>query len=394
MSINFAQVKAITIPEGNVKSIASGSTILWKKAVAPQHTTYRLLDYIKFSGNEYILTDHRPTNNRYYYLTFDLATWSNDKFIFAANGDPTTDGAMRFTLRTSASRLQSRYGRNSSGNTNVGPSSLTADTQYQLRFRCFEDFRLYSAIANSSGTVLGYYNHDAVTFNPANMNYLAIMGYNLGSSVVSFSQGKVYRYYYRIGDAAGELGCNAYPVQRKSDGVCGLYDTITNTFYPMQGTAITYQAAGNTVTEEWVYGGYPSEPYKAIVHSYDWSYGFQNKYWYTNNKAFWNLINTYAGEATQVTVKLTVNVYNSTDQVTHTSEKTNKLTLQQNGDWKNSGFNISIQYAENSSVTANTLNCTNNGSGSTYGNIIFSSGLGVVADAGCTIGDISLEFIS
>jgi len=133
----------------------------------------------------------------------------------------------------------------------------------------------------------------------------------------------------------------------------------------------------------------------AVVPSSDWSYGFQNKYWYTNNKAFWNLIHNNAGEATQVTVKLTVNVYNPTDDATYTSEKTNTLTLRDNGDWKNPAFNISIQYAENSRVTAyTTFNCTNGSSGSSYGNILFNTGLGVVADAGCTIGDISLELIS
>ena len=35
-----------------------------------------------------------------------------------------------------------------------------------------------------------------------------------------------------------------YPCQRKSDGVCGLYDTYTSTFHPMIGTTITSSAAG------------------------------------------------------------------------------------------------------------------------------------------------------
>ena len=398
MSINFANVKAITIPEGSVKSIASGSTILWKKAVVPQHTTYRLLDYIKFSGNEYILTDHKPTNNRYYYLNFDLATWSNDKFIFAASGDATTDGSMRCTLRTSASRLQVRYGRNAAGNTNVGPTSLTANTFYQLRLRLYDNFSRYAAIANDQGAIQGASLNPgaASTFDPDNMATFAIMGYNLGSSVVSFSQGKVYRYYYRIGDASGELGCNAYPVQRKSDGVCGLYDTVTNTFYPMQGTVITDSAAGPVSQEEWIYGGYPSEPYKAIIHSYDWHANSNNYLWATFNNAFYNLLNTYA-PATNCRVKLTADVYNPTEDATYTSTQTNNLTYNTDGYWNNAIFNIDLQYnSSGDKIRINTFRVIQYTSGNEW-NATYLAGndlANLIVTQGCQIKDITLEFIN
>lgn len=42
-----------------------------------------------------------------------------------------------------------------------------------------------------------------------------------------------------------------FPCQRKSDGVCGLYDTQTNVFFPMVGTTITDAAAGPVVDEYW-----------------------------------------------------------------------------------------------------------------------------------------------
>lgn len=398
MSINFANVKAITIPEGSVKSIASGSTILWKKAVTPTTTAYRLLEYIKFSGNEYIVTDHKPTNNRYYYLNFEIASKVNDRFIFAAGGDATTDGSMRCTVRTSASYFQRRYGRNSSSNGNIG-TTCNINTFYQLRFRIFEDFQAYFAIADSGGTVLGSSSVTAVTFTPANMNTFGIMGYGQGGYASNLVAGKVYRYYYRIGDASGELGCNAYPVQRKSDGRCGLYDTVTNTFYPMDGAQITWTAAGPTVTEEWTYGGYtPSTISGVKVPAADWSWGFNNYYWYTNNKAFWNEITSQTQgqgltEGAQVRVKVTASVYNPTDDKTYYSSLVNTLTLQSNGDWKNSGYNISLQYASSSNTTISTINTTNGASGTTYGNIFYSGSLPDVATANCTIGDAFLEFL-
>lgn len=400
MSINFANVKAITIPEGSVKSIASGGVTLWAlSSPTPQHTTYRLLDSIIFSGNEYILTDHKPTNNRYYYLNFDLSTWSNDKFVFAAGGDADASlGSMRCTVRTSASRFQVRYGRNSSSNSNIGPTSLTANTFYQLRLRLFDDFKVYAAIANDQGTVQGttYAPSTAQTFTPANMNTFGIMGYGQGTTASNLSAGKVYRYYYRIGDAAGELGCNAYPVQRKSDGRCGLYDTVTSTFYPMEGTNITFAAAGSTVTEEWTPGGYPEDPYIATIYSYDWHANSNNYLWATFNNAFYNLLNTYA-PATNCRVKLTADVYNPTEDATYTSTQTNNLTYNTDGYWNNAIFNIDLQYnSSGDKIRINTFRVIQYTSGNEW-NATYLAGTNLanlIVTQGCQIKDITLEFIS
>lgn len=218
-------------------------------AITITDSNYRLLEYIKFSGTEYITANEKPTNNRYYYLNFELDSIVNDRFIFATNGDSTTDGTFRVTVRTSTTAAQSRYGRNSSTNTNL--TTVSTNTFYQCRLRIFNDYTAYFAIANQSGTVLGNYTYStAQTFTPANMNNFTIMGYN-GSNLTA---GKVYRYFYRIGDASGELGAHCYPCQRKSDSVCGLYDILSNTFIPMQGTNITDSAAGPTVSEDFPLG--------------------------------------------------------------------------------------------------------------------------------------------
>lgn len=47
----------------------------------------------------------------------------------------------------------------------------------------------------------------------------------------------------------GAIVFNGIPCQRKSDGVCGMFDIISKTFIPMQGTNITDTAAG-TITQE------------------------------------------------------------------------------------------------------------------------------------------------
>lgn len=397
MSINFANVKAITIPQGSVKSITSGGITLWE--VAPTTTTYRLLDYIKFSGNEYILTDHKPTNNRYYYLNFEIAAKTNDRFIFAAGGDATTDGAMRCTVRTSASYFQRRYGRNSSSNTNIG-TTCNINTFYQLRFRIFDDFQAYFAIADSGGTVLGYSNATAVTFTPANMNTFGIMCYGQGTYGSNFSQGKVYRYYYRIGDASGDLGCNAYPVQRKSDGRCGLYDTVTNTFYPMEGAQITWSAAGSTVTEEWTPGGYSPAPTPTgtIIPQADWSDNTYSHFYYvTANNAFYTALNT-AAPGSNVRVRVTASVYNPTEDKTYTSSTVNTLTWESDtNQWINSIFYVALQYSTSSNATIPTFIIRNGGTAGQTSNTTQFNGTGMSElynTYGCNfVGNVILEYL-
>ena len=239
-------VKAITIPEGTVKKIEDANgNIIWGSYDA---FPYRRLEYIHFNGAEYILTE-KPANN-YYYLQFSLDSIVNDKFIFGTNGDTTSAGTMRITNRTSSGGyMQTRYGRNSSSNTNI--AQVSTNTIYQMRLRIFANNTLYSALANSSGTVIGSNNFTAVSFTRANMNKFAIMGYGAGTTATNTSAGKVYWYLKRASDGASTILIQAYPCQRKSDGVCGLYDVLNNTFYPMEGTTITDAAAGPILDEYW-----------------------------------------------------------------------------------------------------------------------------------------------
>ena len=261
MSLDLRDVNYIEIPESGslYKSLGiwfqndpkvdkitdSNGNMIWGRR---NKYPYRLLEYIHFNGSEYITTT-KP-DNRYYYLDFSLDSIVNDKFIFATNGDSTTDGTMRLTNRTSSSGyLQARCGRNSSSNTNI--AQVSTDTYYELRFRIFSTNSVYCALANQSGTVLGYQNIITGSFTRYNMNTFAIMGYNNGGTVGNSTAGKVYRYYVRSGDGSSEIVSNCYPCQRKSDNVCGLYDVIQSKFYPMQGTTITSGAAGPVIDEYW-----------------------------------------------------------------------------------------------------------------------------------------------
>ena len=214
---------------------------------------YRKLEYIIFSGSEYIiLDDYKPTNNKSYELVFSLSQKENDKFIFGCNGDTTSDGAMRYTVRTSSSSsyFQRRFGRNSSSNVNLNYNNVTTNVIYTLQTGISSEFKGYWEVqgnySNGSSS-----ESTPQTFDPAKMNPLAIMGYGTGTTATNLSKGKVYAFRVRENylDDSEISGAYMVPVQRKSDGICGLWDSLHDKFYQMQGANIRGTAAG-PITEE------------------------------------------------------------------------------------------------------------------------------------------------
>lgn len=209
---------------------------------------YRKLEYIIFSGSEYIiLDDYKPTNNKSYELQFSLSEKGNDKFILGCNGDNTSDGTMRCTVRTSSSSnyFQRRYGRNSSSNVALNYASVTLNAKYALLVNIHNDFKANWKVEGNYQTGTSS-ESTAQTFTPANMNPFAIMGYGQGTTATNLSKGRVYQFSVREG---GVVSNYMVPVQRKSDGICGLWDSSLSKFYPMQGANIRGTAAGPIAQE-------------------------------------------------------------------------------------------------------------------------------------------------
>jgi len=68
--MNMKDVKAITIPEGNVKKIEdSNGNIIWGSQSA---FPYRRLEYIHLNGNEYLWSQITTKAGYYRQLVFDL----------------------------------------------------------------------------------------------------------------------------------------------------------------------------------------------------------------------------------------------------------------------------------------------------------------------------------
>ena len=243
MAIDFSKVKTITIPEGSVKKITdSNGVVLWASETA---FPYRRLEYIKFSGAEYVDTNVTlPAGTSY--KRFDLAINWQDASNWGVNGfDSDTDN--RFNIGVNGSG-HSRYG---SGSINTWKDSdgynISLNTKYDLVLLASGGNTNLAVLQN--GINIWTSPTKSITFNRATGNiYIGAALYK--GAAKNFNKGLIYKAVLRVNNVSGVI-FNGIPVQRKSDGVCGLYDTKNNVFRPMIGTNITDAAAGPVIDEYW-----------------------------------------------------------------------------------------------------------------------------------------------
>lgn len=250
-----------------LKITDSNGNILYNK------TMYRQLEYIYFSGTEGIDTLETPQQH-FYFLDASVEGVANNHWgcLWGA-GDNSSGSNFRLWYQLDVGTTPNRIAyRCKADNTQM---IADAPSYYgtKLEFRC----RVY-ATNNTNGRywwAINDVSDEDLTTNPQNENpgtqiegiyinnssyafnfnnYPTTLGigqqrYNQGWGSNSQSVMKVYRYYTRLTDDSSNIDKLMYPVQRKSDGLCGLYDVLNNIFYPMQGTNITTTAAGPTLNE-------------------------------------------------------------------------------------------------------------------------------------------------
>ncbi len=265
MALN--DVKEITIPEGSVKKIEdSNGNIIWGSQSA---FPYRRLEYIHFGGTEYLDTGLTPIVG-YYYLNAKIPPKTDTWSILYGAGHTISGTAFRFFFQS---------GVDNNGTISYRLKDLTAGnmsmTTYQnnviqLKVRNYFTNNTYGRywwasknLGNDSlsdgdnySNIIGqYYNNTTYACNFNNFNTtIAIGAYHYNGSWTSTGNRAtmdVYRHFVRADSDGSAITHNQFPCQRKSDGVCGLYDTITSTFIPMQGTNITNAAAGPVADEYW-----------------------------------------------------------------------------------------------------------------------------------------------
>lgn len=266
-------VKAITIPEGTVKKIedANGNIIWGSQADFP----YRRLEYIHFSGGEYLTLGTYKPQKSYHYFDVKIPTnTSNWKFILGCAH--TMSGSLYRLFWQTTTGGDGQY-RVKTDTTTAWSTNTYGDNLLELRMRIYEtnnttgefwfavqeadDVPMTGEPVSPQDSRYGsqIYGHKisgssyAVNFNNWG-SPICIGGYMNNGSVTSPEARPVmdlYRYYIRSDTDASNIVHCMFPAQRKSDGVCGLYNTKNGYFFPMEGTNITTAAAGPVIDEYW-----------------------------------------------------------------------------------------------------------------------------------------------
>ena len=239
MSINMANVKSITLGGVSVKKIEdTNGNVLWSGG----ESEYRKLDYIKFSGNEYVyLSDvSLSLDNARFDITFEYTYLNNSQAIFGS-GSSDRD----YDIQTSGKYL---YGKSSSIYNNLvdnGKYKLTVNTG--------------SSSSNTSVSTSVYDYQNGTTKNTSRnlSNTFALLSFSYigcfetDGNKSNYFKSKLFEFNFTRNGNVLIKKVTLVPCQRKSDNVCGLYDTTRQKFYPMAGTVITDGARGNVVDENW-----------------------------------------------------------------------------------------------------------------------------------------------
>jgi hypothetical protein len=196
--------------------------------------TYTALDYIKFTGSQWILTDYYPNPNSN--VIIDMQ--------FEANGNASGTGTGNAWIGTYGDEPVTRFAVNFGATAN----------QYNEIFYWMQGgyvsqiwSQKYNNLYNRSTWT---YLNNVVTFQgiskttetkTGTCQYPLIFGRGTGTSGVIFNRHNIKVYSLTIKENGTTLH-EYYPKQRNSDGANGLYDIVTNTF-------ITSQTATNLVGE-------------------------------------------------------------------------------------------------------------------------------------------------
>ena len=255
MSINLDNIKEIFHNNKEVKKIEdSNGDIIWGSWDA---FPYRRLEYLDFNGDQYINTGHYVSVGFYYLqcmLTTSDTAW---RYIFGTNNN----GFRTFFQKVENGDIGWRLKDISAASTST---TVPYNTKLELRFRNYAtnntSGRYWFAIQNleTNTQIAGqYYNNStyAKNFNDTTQrNTISIgmnhYGNNVWGNPENRFKGRIYNFYKRSGSDATDKVMDAYPCQRKSDGVCGLYDILTNEFWPCLGTNLT-TCGGPVIDEYW-----------------------------------------------------------------------------------------------------------------------------------------------
>lgn len=213
--IDFATLKALTIPDGDVKRIDIGGVTRWE---ADFRKLYQRVEYItRQKSGGWFRTDFVANNQSGLELSYSVPSWSDTATMGSRESSVTNGRCYIFYPRTTSVGY---IGWNSAQSWSV---STVANTQYTTRLNWLNSRKAVILNADGSekatkaisGTLVQHTKPiDICTYNGGAGRAMTLYGARL-------SQGS-------------EIVREYFPCYRKSDGEIGLYETFTEQFIPSQ----------------------------------------------------------------------------------------------------------------------------------------------------------------
>ena len=225
----MSDVREIQIPEGNVRRIMRGSEILWDRL--PRD--YQEVSYIQSNGNCYFRTGVVPTDK----TRMEMKIYTTCTGSFYASGSRSAGGTIYFGQ--TGTMTKSRVG----GSVNGSSVQASTDGVYWSRT---SSGQMYDIMLQTNGDGTYDYTIDDTThdksYEAIGQTYTAMGDVSKTYDICIFALSKSYiigginrLYKYRLYQD-GNLVRDFVPCYRLSDGVVGLYDIATMTFYANAGT--------------------------------------------------------------------------------------------------------------------------------------------------------------
>lgn len=214
----FGDVKRLAIPEGGVHSISNGANVLWRKSMLPLE--YQEVEYIESTGKQYIDSEVIATTS--IITEVKCQSFASNKCIVGMG----TSANYRYQIYAGSDSQY--YCRLDGAESQMGDVPITTVATIIL------DPVAKKATINGADYSLPY-------TGTIQARTLWLFGRNQTSNVSNyFSTTKMWYCKMWDGDV---LVRDFVPCYRKSDGVAGMYDTVTARFFENAGTGEFLYAA-------------------------------------------------------------------------------------------------------------------------------------------------------
>ena len=219
--IDFTGTKGLTIPEGKVKKITrkSDGALIWEAVTSRIPSEYQEVEYIYIPNTAYINTKWTPTDGSLFNIKYGLVSGG---YPFGAGSTPRLACSHTFSSAQIYNPDNSSFGIY----TFYTPSSKIVDIETYTTSKANGCYVIQNGEKQAVGTTTRETNFDA-----ALPMLLGAWQYN----ATTIRQGEINLYYAKASDN-GVPKFDMIPCYRKSDGVIGMYDVVSKTFFTNAGS--------------------------------------------------------------------------------------------------------------------------------------------------------------